>query len=274
MSVEALDSWREQLAAWAIPDRVLAAAKESPWVMPRGVFTRRTDRRIADPDGVSYREALEALGDRGSVLDVGAGAGSASLPLGTHLTGVTAVDTDDALLDAFAARAAALGVPVRLVCGRWPDVAAEVEPADVVVCAHVFYNVPDLGPFAAALTAHARRRVVVELTRRHPLTSLNPLWERLHGITRPEGPTVDDAIAALAEIGVRPRVTRWSRPAEPAYESFDDLVDVTRRRLCLPTEAAADVRAALLDLGATERGLPDLGSSGRHVATLSWAGTG
>ena len=67
--------------------------------------------------------------------------------------------------------------------------AAQAAAADVVTCHNVLYNVPDLEPFLAALTGHARRQVVVELTAAHPLTSLNPLWLRFHGLQRPTGPT-------------------------------------------------------------------------------------
>jgi SAM-dependent methyltransferase len=268
--VTALDFWRDQLAAWAIPEPVLAGAVDSPWVLPRVVFQRRVDRRMANPLDPSYREALAGLPVPGSVLDVGAGAGAASLPLRERLTAVTAVDTDAQLLEAFAARAAEFGIPYLVLCGRWPDVAGDVEPADVVVCGHVLYNVADLGPFVLALSAHARRKVVVELTQRHPLTALNPLWQRFHGLSRPEGPTAADAVAALEEVGVHPRVIHWSRPAQAEYATVDELVEVTRRRLCLPAEASAEVRRALYDLGVSPSCPPDLGSSGRQLVTLSW----
>jgi hypothetical protein len=52
-----------------------------------------------------------------------------------------------------------------------------------------------------------------------------------------------------------------------------ELVDVTRRRLCLPAERAGEVEAALVELG-TDPGHPtDLGSSGREVVTIWWEGT-
>ena len=270
----ALESWRDHLASWAIPEPVLAAAPESPWALPRGLFTRRTDQLVADPSGPSFEQAAEALAVPGSVIDVGAGAGAASLPLAGRLTEVTAVDTDEEMLAAFAERAGRVGVPVRLVTGRWPEVAASVPPADVVVCSYVLYNVPDLGPFATALTGHARRRVVVEITERHPLTPLNPLWRRLHGIERPDRPTAADAVAALREAGINPRVIRWDRPADPEYRTFDELVASTRRRLCLPEEASGQVRAALLDLGVDPVQPRGLGPARRELVTLSWDGTG
>ena len=82
----------------------------------------------------------------------------------------------------------------------------------MVTCHHVLYNVADLGPFVAELTSHARRLVVVELTARHPLSGLNPLWERFHGLVRPTVPTAYDALAVLEELGLAPGHEIWSRP--------------------------------------------------------------
>jgi SAM-dependent methyltransferase len=271
-TMDALHNWAAQLAAWAIPEPILARATESPWVLPQQVFVRRAQRQVAEPGGPTYRMAAAALADPGTVLDVGAGAGAASLPLAPRTGYATAVDENEAMLARYAERAAALDLPVRLVCGRWPDVADLVEPADLVVCAHVLYNVPDIGPFVTELTRHARRRVVVELNGRHPLVSLNPLWLHFHGLQRPAGPTAEDAVAALHQLGLQPEVHRWTRPAAPDYASFEELVEVTRRRLCLPPESAPDVAAALRELEVDPAHPPDLGSSGRHVVTLTWPG--
>jgi SAM-dependent methyltransferase len=269
---ELLNRWREDLSAWAIPDHITAGAAESPWVLPRQVFARRADRLRRAPGGPSFERAWEALEPAGSVLDVGAGAGAACLPLAPRTTTLTAVDADDEMLGLLAGRAAEAGVAARMVHGRWPDVAAQVPPADVVTCHHVVFNVPDLGPFLEALTAHARRRVVIETAVAHPLTSLNPLWLRFHGLKRPERPTAGDTLAILAAMGRNPGHTEWSRPAEADYRSMAELVEVTRRRLCLPPERAAEVEAALVELGIKPGQPRDLGSSGRDVVTIWWEG--
>ncbi|WP_020666491.1 class I SAM-dependent methyltransferase [Amycolatopsis nigrescens] len=273
--VGALTAWAEQLAAWVIPAEVLARAEESPWVLPRPVFVRRADAQIAEPAGATFAEALAALDRPGTVLDVGAAAGASSLPLAGRapVTSVTAVDVDETLLATFAERAGRLGLAHRLVPGRWPEQAERAGVADVVLCGNVVYNVPDLGPFVTALTGCARRRVVLELAASHPLVELNPLWQRFHGITRPDGPTADDCVAALTELGIRPRVVRWNRPPRPEHAGITDLVDVTRRRLCLPASATAEVAAALRERGVDPSLPPDLGSSGRALVTLSWPGT-
>ena len=269
---ELLNRWREDLSAWAIPDHITAGAAESPWVLPRQVFARRADRLRRAPGGPSFERAWEALEPAGSVLDVGAGAGAACLPLAPRTTTLTAVDADDEMLGLLAKRAGEAGLAARMVHGRWPDVAAQVPPADVVTCHHVVFNVPDLGPFLEALTAHARRRVIIETAAAHPLTSLNPLWLRFHGLKRPERPTAGDTLAILAAMGRNPGHTEWSRPAEADYRSMAELVEVTRRRLCLPPERAAEVEAALVELGIKPGQPRDLGSSGRDVVTIWWEG--
>ena len=273
MQGELLDKWRADLAAWAIPEHITAAVPDSPWVLPRQVFARRADRLVAEPAGPSYERAAEALEPAGTVLDIGSGAGAACLPLAPHATMVTAVDTDPGMLDLLAERAAAAGLNAQTITGRWPDVADQAGPADVVTCHHVVYNVPDIWDFLESLTNHARRRVVVEMTTVHPLTSLNPLWQRFHGLHRPDGPTAADLLAILAGAGLAARHTEWSRPAEADYEGFAELVDVTRRRLCLPADRASEVEAVLLDLGSKRDQPGDLGSSGRDVVTIWWEGT-
>jgi SAM-dependent methyltransferase len=267
-----LDRWRADLAAWAIPEHITAAVTESPWVLPRQVFARRADRVSAAPSGPSYERAFAALDPAGSVLDVGSGAGAASLPLLPRATSLTAVDTDAGMLKRLAQRAAAAGVPVAAVLGTWPGAAAQAGPADVTVCHHVVYNAPDVRPFLEALTASARRLVIAELTTRHPLTALNDLWLRFHGLQRPTSPTAADLLEILVAMGLRPRHQTWRRPGGRDYAGFDELVDVTRRRLCLPPERAAEVGEALVESGVDPGHPLDLGSSGREVMSIWWNG--
>jgi SAM-dependent methyltransferase len=261
--------WRDRLVEWAIPPRILEAVADSPWTAPTAVFARRADAATARPTGKSWRIAAAAL--PGQVLDVGAGAGAASLPLGARMSLLTAVDTNAGMLAALADRAAAAKLPTRVVLGRWPDIAAEVPPADVVVCHHVFYNAANLGAFATALTVHARRRVVVELTPHHPMRPLNPLWTAMHGVARPNAPTWMDAVEVLREIGLAPSVRRWPRPPRPPYASFAELIATTRRRLCLPAERDPELAHALVALGVDPVHPRDLGTGEPdELVTLWW----
>lgn len=270
---ELLDRWRADLAAWAIPEHITAAVAESPWVLPTQVFARRADSVSAAPAGASFERAWEALDPAGSVLDVGSGAGAASLPLAPRSTELVAVDASEAMLGLLAERAAARGLALRRVRGTWPEVAEQVPVADVVTCHHVAYNVADLQPFLSALTSHARRLVVLETTCVHPLVSLNDLWRKFHGLIRPVGPTSDDLLAILAAMGIDHQSRTWRRPGGPDYPSMTELVAVTRRRLCLPPERTDDVARALVEAGVDPARPADLGSSGREVTTIWWSGT-
>jgi SAM-dependent methyltransferase len=269
----ALARWREQLDGWAIPEEILAAAPESPWGFPVGLFRSRARRAGSGPPTPSTIEAARHLPDGGSVLDVGAGAGAASLPLAGIAGRLVAVDESAEMVAAFLAAARAAGVAAEGVEGRWPEVAGRLGPADVVVCHHVLYNVPDLAPFAAALTARARRRVVCELTGRHPLADLGPLWRRFWDLERPDGPGAGDAVAALRELGLAVDRTDWESPDRFGFDDFDELVAFTRRRLCLPPARDGEVAEALLEEGTRQLGGVWVSGRPRRVTTLSWPGS-
>src|SRR5205085_5395016 len=140
--VRANDNWRDALARWAIPPELVAGAAESPYFFDPRVFTAAADEALARAEDLpSDRVARDALGDRGTVLDVGVGAGAASLRLSpAHVTGV---DPNRAMLDAFAARADQRGIAHDDIEGVWPDAAPDAPVTDVVVCHHVVYNVAD-----------------------------------------------------------------------------------------------------------------------------------
>jgi SAM-dependent methyltransferase len=273
LSGEALWRWRHQLEGWAIPDEILRAAPESPWGFPAELFRRRAEADSVDTP--SRRLALEALPVGGSALDVGAGAGAASLALLPRVGRIVAVDESVEMLSEFRSLASARGVRAETVHGRWPDVAHRVEPQDVVVCHHVLYNVPDLNRFATALTAHARHRVVVEITGRHPLTATADLWQLFHGLDRPGGPNATDVEAVLRQGGVEAHREEF-RPAGPSggFERRAEAVAFVRRRLCLPADRDPEVEAALGDRLVERDGLWDLFHADRLLVTLWWDGEG
>ncbi len=256
----AAERWSAALARWAIPKEILDAAPESPWGCPPALFMHR-DKPGRSEQTPSQHRAMEAMPERGTVLDVGVGGGAASLPLAAAASSITGVDQSQAMLHTFAAAAAAAGVAHSEIVGSWPEVAGQVSIVDVAVCHNVFYNAPDLVPFAGALTEHARRRVVVELTQQHPIHGLNPLWQHFHGIQFPDDPRADDALAVLLEMGLRASIERWARP--PSYREVDRgaVVAFVRRRLCLPATRDGEVDRLLG---------PEAFTQPRPVATIWW----
>jgi SAM-dependent methyltransferase len=214
---------------------------------------------------------MESLPEGGSVLDIGVGAGAASLPLGGIASLIVGVDTSEDMLAAFRDEARGRRIATRELAGRWPDIAPLAPVADVVVCNHVLYNVPEIEPFTRALDEHARRRVVIEITATHPLAWMNDLWLRFHGLERPSGPTADDALDALRELGFGPRREDEMRePRTGGFPTREDAVSLVRRRLCLPAERDPEIADALGDRLAARNGLWSAGPREQIVVALWW----
>jgi SAM-dependent methyltransferase len=216
--------WRDAMREWAIPDAILSAAPESPWGFPVELFRSRAE--LATPGDLTFanRRARDALPKGGTVLDVGAGAGAASLPLRERCSLIVGVDSSRDQLAEFRRQAI----------------------VDVVVCNHVAYNVADLAPFALALTSRARRRVVMEITNRHPTAWMADLWWRFHALPRPVRPDADDVVAVIRGLGLKVRRHAAISPRRAGgFERREDAVAWIRRRLCLDAARDADVTAAL-----------------------------
>jgi SAM-dependent methyltransferase len=246
----AAERWAELQSGRGIPPEIRARVDWNPWQHDPSWFVPPA----TPADTPSRAAGLRMLDPRGAVLDVGCGGGDAAFALAERATELIGVDRQRDMLDVFAATARERGVPARVVLGEWPDAATEAGQADVVVANHVLHNVVDLPPFLRALTAAARRGVVVEMLDQHPMAWLDPLWERFHGLRRPPPATADDAVAVLREIGLAPAVTRWERTNPPRQDP-----EWVTRRLCLPPERVNEVAAAL-----------DVRTRPRTAATLIW----
>lgn len=270
--MNAADRWREALLAWTIPDEILSAAPESPYGFPAESFRRRAERAVARAPSPTTQRALEALPEGGVVLDIGVGSGATSLPLAPRASRIVGVDGSEGMLESFRSSAESTGAEAIGVLGAWPEVAPGVEPADVVVCGHVLYNVQDLPPFVRALTAHARGRVVVELTDRHPWAWMHDLWSSFHALERPDGPNAGDAEAVLREVGLDPGRDDRVDEGTGGFERREDAVALVRRRLCLPPARDAEVARALGDRLAERDGLWSAGPAAQRITVMWWGG--
>ena len=254
-----------------IPQRLLDAAEESPYGWPPWIWERMSAVARSSPPPITLDIARRLLGDHGSVLDVGAGRGRASLPLAELGHDLTAVEPDAGMADGFEEDAARLRVTARLVRGRWPAAAAEVPKADVVISAHVVYDVPGIGPFITALNDAARRAVVIEMTYRHPRVVTAPLFTAVHGVDRPGGPSADDlARVILEELDIRPNVERWERPSTLWFRNWDEILAFYGRRVALPTARRPELRSLLEPQVTEENGRMYVGDRVGHHCTVWW----
>ena len=197
------DDWGAALGEWAIPLAILEAAPESPWGFPPELFACRGERSIDEGRSnpahtTSGRSRPWVMGARCSTSAPGE---ATWLPLAARCTGSwpstlrrTCSRSPRGMRTASACRS-----PWWKAAGRTSPRARP--PADVAVCGHVAYNAPDLGVFLQEISAHARRRVVLELTDRHPLSWMNDLWLRFHGVVRPDRPRAGGRRRAHRALG-------------------------------------------------------------------------
>jgi len=177
-------------------------------------------------------------------LDVGAGAGRYALPLARRVRRVTAVDPSDGMLSALREIAAEHGIAnVRTLQERWPM--SDPPRADVVLIAHVGYDIEEIGTFVDALEAAARRLCVAVLMERQPASTIDPFWPPIHGEPRVSLPALPEFLELLAARGARADVTYAARPPS-RFVDFDELVTFARRQTWVAEGGEKDRRLLAL----------------------------
>ncbi len=241
-----LAQWRTDLGSWVIPQEILDQAEVPPWIHPVELFTIETE--IAD--SFSHTTARSALSEGDSVVDIGCGGGVASMALIPPAGTVIGVDNDQAMLDQYALAATRYGAHHRELLGTWPAVADEVPEADVVVCHHVAFNVPEIGPFLQQLDWHARNRVVIEMPMFHPMSRLSPMWKHFWNLDRPTAPSAHDLVAIARELGFDAQLEVWVDSVSWGsrnVKSDDQRLALARRRLCLNEDRSDELAAYLAE---------------------------
>ena len=243
----AAERWARQMADWAVPAEILGAAPRRPFVFTPEIFAAPEPGTFER--SLSNRRAAEALGDGGSVLDVGCGGGAAAFAVAPPATEVVGTDRQANMLELFSTTAQRRGVSASVYEGSWPEIADTVPAADVVVCHNVLYNVADIPSFVAALDARARRRVVIEITPKHPQDRRRMLWRHFWNLERPHEPTAATAMEAIVEAGLDPVAEESLLPEDPRAAVRREFEGAQWcRNLCLPPEREPEVAALVADV--------------------------
>jgi SAM-dependent methyltransferase len=250
---------------------LLDAAPQSPYGWPASLWQRRAAAALASDRQTPTLDVIARLaGPGGSILDIGAGTGRASLPLAQAGHPVTAIEPSETMLAGLAD--ATVGLPVTVVEGRWPESKNLVEVHDVAMCAHVVFDVAVIGPFLIAMNERAAAGVVIEMTDRHPWVHLGPYYRALHALERPVGPGWEDLVAVVHEvIGVDPTVEHWQRPTDLWFKSVDEIIEFYAKRLLIGPERWAELRALLEPDIVGGPGGYQVGTENRDLVTIWWA---
>ncbi len=157
-----------------------------------------------------------------TVLDVGAGAGRIALPIADHAKHVTAVEPSEGMRERMVQTAEAWGISnLSIIDSEWQR--TEVEPHDLVVCAHVVYTVKDIEFFVQKLSANAKKHVALISFKRPAMAQYLPLWDSVHGEARialPSLTEIEQLLHALVidyeKIPLDPWISRPFKTIEQA----------------------------------------------------------
>ena len=207
------------------------------WSTLTGNF--RADPRRTNDAVVNF--LAQFAGPQKTVLDVGGGAGRYALPLALQCKQVTVVEPSPSMTNALkeAAREAAIE-NVSAVAALWEE--ADVEPADILLCANVVYGIADIAPFVLRLNDRARELVAVVAYMDAPMSMLSPLWEAVHREERINLPAAPELLPVLWELGIFPNLQMLAPEGGRAAPSMEAAIQMARVFLYVEPGTEADER--------------------------------
>jgi hypothetical protein len=155
----------------------------------------------------------------------------------------------------------------------FPTRCAEVEPADVVLSAHVIYSIEDIGPFVMQLAAHARQKVCMPTFMRPPRARYAPFWPWVHGEDKLELPGAAELMQVLWELDIYPNLEMYAPVPFRPFKDWQRALDTLRSRLCVTpdTEQDARLQQAMRELLIeTSAGYIIKGAQPGRLALISW----
>jgi protein-L-isoaspartate O-methyltransferase len=228
--VDWADNWRRKVEI-----RAAHPVGARNWDDRAGRFARMTAE--LDPDRDPWTRALgAAIRPEDTALDVGAGAGRYALPLARMAAHVTAVEPSEGMRASMAQSLRKREISnVTIVGGTWQE--AEVEPHDVVACAHVVYFVRDIVPFIEKLDETARRACYIHLRVDENASRFYELFQDIYGEPYPSEPGFADLLPLLLSLGIRPNVQITTGEGGGfRYGTIEDAVEAAKTQI-----GAADI---------------------------------
>ena len=276
----------------------LARAVETQWADRVRANRDQVERIREVPDGTDFYAPVQSLfradptrtddpvldalldlvrpGD--TWLDVGAGAGRFALPIARaldHSGGtVIAFDASPSMLEGLRDIAEDYAIEnVRTVEGRWPPADPSRYESDVVLIAHVGYDIEAIGPFVDAMELAARRMCVAVLMSRVPASAADPFWPPVHGEARETLPAMPAFIELLRGRGRHP--AEATATVEPRrFESRAVLEGFARRQLWIDPTGPKEARlqAALEELASDDAdGWTIRGRTSNEIGIVTWS---
>jgi 2-polyprenyl-3-methyl-5-hydroxy-6-metoxy-1,4-benzoquinol methylase len=212
-----------------------------------------------------------------TVLDVGGGAGRYALPLALRCKHVTVVDPSPSMLEALSRSTDEAGIKnVTGVQAGWEE--ADIEPADIVLCANVVYGVADIEPWVRKLAEKARERVAIVLFMDAPLSRMSPIWQAVHEEKRIDMPALPELLPVLWEMDIFPSVEMVHSPGNiRTLPNLDAALAMARHFLYIQPGSEKDKRLQEIApdfITETPQGIAMKDASERPQGIVWWATKG
>ena len=237
----AMEAWVARVEAHH--DQSRRIQEQSAWA-PDESGRYVADTFVADPrrtDDVILNRLLHAVSPATTVLDVGGGAGRYALPLALACKEVTVIEPDPGMVRALREQMVQHRIAnITIVEDTWQ--AARVEPTDVVLCAHVIYDVLAIREFVRWLTVHARERVLLVATMPWRMNVLSPFWPPVHGEQRITLPSGQELLPLLWELGAFPNLEMLSVHFPEPFGDREQALAILRRMTYVKPGSEQDTR--------------------------------
>jgi SAM-dependent methyltransferase len=236
MDIDWLEQWRELVA-----NTVHTTGNES---MKRYRTHARRKQERHDP---LLDFVLDSVDGSTTVLEIGAGNGRWTIPLAGKAGAVTAIEPDSEMLAVLRENIAESGADIRIIEMPWEEV--NVEPHDIVVCAHSMYTTPEIAPFVRRMEAHAKKTCYMAV-RMPPVNGIiGELTHKIHGRLHDSVNAVV-AFNALYYMGICANVLVEEGIYHWSNDSFEEAFLRAKRHLSL---VSSDEYDGLIDETLRER---------------------
>jgi 2-polyprenyl-3-methyl-5-hydroxy-6-metoxy-1,4-benzoquinol methylase len=270
----AVDAWVARVGAHH--EQSLRIQQQAAWA-PDESGRYMASMFVGDPqrtDDPVLNRLLRAVSPATTVLDVGGGAGRYALPLALAGKEVIVVEPDPGMVRTLREQMARHRIEnITIIEEKWQD--ARVQPADVVLCAHVIYDVVTIEAFVHWLTAHAREQVLLVANMPWRMQVLSAFWPLVHGEERITLPSVPELLPLLWELDVFPNLEMLGvHSPEPFLDRDQALALLRRMTYVVPlSEQDARLQSALGVLAeAVPGGIALRGAAPVREALVSWPG--
>jgi 2-polyprenyl-3-methyl-5-hydroxy-6-metoxy-1,4-benzoquinol methylase len=270
--MSAIAIWKQRVAAHHAQSQqiraALGVAGTDLWEPLSPFFT-------ADPhrtDDFEVDRLAREVNPSTTLLDIGGGAGRLALPLALRCQHVTVVEPSPGMGESLRHLAVEAGIEnVTIAATRWEE--AEVEPADVVLSAHVIYMIADIRSFVSKLAGHARQKVCMLTFMRPPRSRFAPFWRRVHGEEKQTLPGAGEFMQVLWEMDIYPHLEMFEAIPFRTFKNWHKALDTLRQRLYVMPDTAKDalLQQAMHELlMETPAGYAIKGEKPGRLAFISW----